>query len=460
MVTDLRIVCWYGCQPILSGIGSHEDSDVVPFNLPIPLNGFNRFHFRCYLDELQDHCYPFHAACWMILEQINGGEIFNPDIAALFRVFESVHYYRRAGAMNWGHNYYLEDLLAAYSGGQDDEHLRENIIRENKDNLDILADPSRFKLLENGAWKQPQRYSRLLLKNQNHTNLYGPRSADYGPIDSTHHCRGLLSLPYEILELIMCDLDFHDAQHLLRASAPLYRQYGANCYNLPSSFWQSRFWTHGKAGFAPEIPSSCSRRDWFFTVKFELKDGPDKMNLQNRKRVWKLGIELIDLVGSIEQPNRCLRGDIPTSIHSQVRGSTASCIAEEYDSQGCRELTQRFVRLDNNSRLCSVIPSYVVFSCRRMISGLSFVFSDGEHVDVGYVLRRQGDDCDYTASLNHLWLVVSQLGFEAISVDAYPQQILDSFTSSYRRKLAVAEWSLEKVKGFYVGLDVAIFHSI
>ncbi|CAD6443495.1 cc809fd8-7ac7-4113-8ffe-9b05e6c1daf7 [Sclerotinia trifoliorum] len=52
-----------------------------------------------------------------------------------------------------------------------------------------------------------------------------------------------------------------------------------------------------------------------------------------------------------------------------------------------------------------------------------------------------------------LWLVYSQLGFEAITVDTYPQEYLDSITPSHRTKIAIARWPLKNLKSVHLGFD-------
>jgi len=62
------VVCWVGSQPVLSGLG-YNDEDAIPFFLPgVPRH--SRFSTRSTLEDEEASCYPFHAACWDILEDI------------------------------------------------------------------------------------------------------------------------------------------------------------------------------------------------------------------------------------------------------------------------------------------------------------------------------------------------------------------------------------------------------
>ncbi|KAF7872258.1 hypothetical protein EAF04_003182 [Stromatinia cepivora] len=184
-----------------------------------------------------------------------------------------------------------------------------------------------------------------------------------------------------------------------------------------------------------------------------LRGGPNKINLRNRKRTWGLVVDLTDLLYAVQEPNRVLCDDSVIPQGHISPGYVASCLAQKYDSEGCRELTHRYVCLDNRSRLCTITPSYILFSNRRLISGLSFEFHDGGYINVGYVVDKPERRVASMVSPTCLWLVFSQLGFEAITVDTYPQEYLDSLTPSYRTKIAIARWPLKNLKGVHLGLD-------
>ncbi|KAF4637822.1 hypothetical protein G7Y89_g243 [Cudoniella acicularis] len=480
---DIRALCRVGSKPTLSDIG-YIDNDTMPFNLPIPLHGFKRFCYRRSPTETDDFCYPFHAACWTLLQDNDSEKLLNNNVETLFNIFESFHYDRNSRSLRWGHDYYFEDILDSCSGEED-------IIAANKADLAILADPFHFSFQEEGVRKRRQKpfgllsscSSWLMMRRKGAIPIFVSSTGIIYSLKSWYYqrkisgltiaiavigsmayiyCRnphvindcpihsGLLSLPPEILESVMCNLDFRDVDHLLKASARLYRRYSGDTRNLPSSFWESRFWAHGETSFARSIrPLSYSWTDWFFTVKSELRKGSNEMNLRNRKRIWKLGADLIALVCAIEEPDRVLHGDIVTLLLGQIRGPVASCLALKYDFEGCQELTQIYMPFGNRSlsQLRTITPSHVLISNRRLISGLTFTFNDGESVDAGYVMGRRRAHVDSMLSPKFLWLVSSPLGFEAITLDVYPQQFLDGSASRHGKKLAVARWALENLKG-------------
>ncbi|TEY48015.1 hypothetical protein BOTCAL_0299g00100 [Botryotinia calthae] len=175
-----------------------------------------------------------------------------------------------------------------------------------------------------------------------------------------------------------------------------------------------------------------------------------EMGLINRKRIWKLGVEMVDLMQIIQEPGRLLHGDTITDLPSQCYGSTVSCLALKKDKKWCKQVTQRSVSwgvTHVESQICTVTPSYVDILGRRLVSGLTFTFRDSQCVNIGHIVGRLNHMIAST-SPKILWLVASSLGIETIGIDIYPHQFLDR-----KDGLAVSKWSLEHLMGISVGLD-------
>lgn len=422
-------------QSTLSSVGYVDDESATPYYLSVPPAGEMQFYYRTTeTTEDPECCYPFHDACWQLLQEINGG-IFT-DYDTLFRVLKSLHYDGKAHCLRWGHDYYFKDILG-YNGGDNEV----DIIDRNKTREEILGDPWYFDLKGISVPKHRQKL-RLTISHRSQSNATRSR---------------LISLPPEILESIICYLDFHDAQQLLSTSAPFYRQYR----DLPCSFWRCMFSGQGETAFAKSLlgPSE-TLKDWFFIIKSGLKRGPNMASLQNRKRIWKLGVDLITLMRSINEPGRALYGNatLPPLPPDQVRGYVASCLALENDSKGCRELKQVYVPFGSRSSgslLSTMSPTYIPVSGRRLISGLTFTFQDGRSIDVGYVSRNSSHDQKVTSKLfpNLLWLVLSRQGLGALSLDTYPQH--DISQSAFGHDIGVCRWPLDRLSGIFLGLDVS-----
>ncbi|KAF4637138.1 hypothetical protein G7Y89_g928 [Cudoniella acicularis] len=446
---SIRALCRIERKTILTDIGS-VDGDAMPFKFSILQYGSRRFYYcrnSAEDDDSEDFCYPFHDICWTLLHDIGGDKLLGDNLDPLFDIFNSSHYVQKPRCLSWGQDYYLEDIL--------DTPLRKDEVISTLKKADFTksVDPLHFTFPLRQQASSPARPITTLMVatvfnvkkiflgfsvfvtsfiHSYRTRLLRAFPAAVVP-DSHPRVAGLLSLPTEILESIIISLDYADVQHFLKASSNLYRIYGGDGCNLPSLFWKSRFWVHGETAFARSIPPPpYSYEDWFFTITSEMKNGLNNLKLRNRKRIWKIGLDLISVIRAIKDPDRVLHGDIVTPPASLMRDPTASCLAMKYDSGNCRELKQVFVPFDNWSSgtwLSNVIPSYVLVSNRRLISGLTFTFSNGAFIDIG------------------------QFGFEAIDTDGLAERYLHCSASSRPDQLAVSKWPLRDPKGICVGLD-------
>lgn len=335
-------------------------------------------------------------------------------------------------------DYCLADML-----GEDARSSQTNIIAIYKENETLLADPLQFKLPDK--------------PHKGNKQIDAELSRAGTPYNTTSIPR-LRLLPNEIVELVLCSLDFKDARNLIVALRD-----GEADITLSRPFWQSRFFAGGEAAFARFIrPSSYTWKEWFVQLESEIKSGPSKTGLQNRQRIWKLGVQLGDMVRVVNNPYRSLHGgEGPRFIPIEARCSV-SCVALEYDTQGCRELIQVYANLGHRPhgphgpRVISALPTYTMVASRRLISGLTFTFSDGRSVRAGYVVNNSTTytDTDTEYCPEFLWLVFSSLGLEAISLGAYSQSYLQQCSSSDGGNIAVSRWPLHRIRALSLGLDV------
>ncbi|PVH75964.1 hypothetical protein DL98DRAFT_373857, partial [Cadophora sp. DSE1049] len=183
-----------------------------------------------------------------------------------------------------------------------------------------------------------------------------------------------------------------------------------------------------------------------------------RLNLLNRKRIWKIGLDLISIIRALSNPDRRLHGhDIVTP--ASLQSPTANCTATKYSFGTCRELKQVYVSFENRhfeSRLFDITPSYILISGRRLISGLTFRFSDGTIYDVGYVTKGNNDHAlQIAASIapKYLWLACSHFGLEATKIDGIGQPNLDYSTPTPGNLIAVTRWPFVDSIGVSIGLD-------
>ena len=411
-------------NPILTNTG-YADNDIEPFNLPVPSHGFRRFRYRRDLAQqvpTPDYCYPFHTACWSLLRESDGNAVLDNDFASLFNVFESLHYNRQSHCLQWDHGYYLADML--------DEDKRQcskaDIIAIHKDNEVLLADP--------------------LLKLNSQPESYPPGVQELKTQYSNERLRFQL-LSAEILDSILCILDFQDAWNVILATDD-------GSVTLSSSFWRSRFFGSGEAAFARSMcDSSCCLEKWFFRLKSEMENGVHKTNLQNRQRIWKLGVELCTIVRTINEPGRALHGNIIGSLPVQTQGAVSS-LAQTYGIEGCEELKRIHVHFGNRT-VRTILPTYITVSNRRLVSGLTFIFIDDSSIDAGYVVSGRSYQ-DNTLPPEFLWLAISPFGLEAISLDAYPRHFVCESPFGCRSDIGVTRWPLKGLRDIFLGLDVRL----
>ncbi|KAH6719313.1 hypothetical protein BKA61DRAFT_597333 [Leptodontidium sp. MPI-SDFR-AT-0119] len=422
---DIRALCKVENKTVLSDIGS-VDGDTSPYNVVLSHYGPRRFSYRC-SDSSGEFCYPFHATCWSIVDEIDH-EGFSNSLDALFDIFESGHYVRKVPrCLNWGQDLYLRDIVDEVPGRAD---------------LLELTDPSIF---FDPLQMQPSCF---------------PRSTDIDTLligqTSALEARGLPSLPEEILVSIFCILDYADVLCLLASCKGLYRMNG----RLPNSFWKSRFWIFNETAFASSIrPSYCSYKDWYFAITRALRKGPYRLNLLNRKRIWKIGLDLISTIRALSNPGRQLFGHniVPPA---SFQGPTANCMATKYAFGACRQLKQVHVSFENRRsglRLCDITPSYILISGRRLISGLTFRFSDGTIHDLGYVTKGNNEHTLQRATLTiaskYLWLVCSHFGLEATKTDSIGQTKLEYSTPTPENLIAITRWPTVDLTGVSISLD-------
>ncbi|KAM0311465.1 hypothetical protein ACHAO8_007169 [Botrytis cinerea] len=481
---NIRALCWFEGQLVLSDQGRVRRGN-KPFLLPVL--GVTRLFSGPRLDEKEGTCYPFHTACWTIIEEIAPGNFFvDNGIEVLFKIFEGCHYNTHNGILSWGHNYYLEDILGALDKQERSliQHPIADYPRLSQARSRAVPIPQldpyqgidiaelRFRLADSPSSWFSQDPSFSNLENLKFTpSILDPRPDD----EHQAHCQSdlvvnragnsatsaeslpldfqkdatfppysrLSSLPNELIHFIMCKLSFDDTLNLLHA-------YKLGIAFLPSTFWESRFRVHNELGFARVICfPDYTWKEWFFGVNSEMSSDQG-MGLINRKRIWKLGIEMVDLMQIIQGPGRLLHGDTIADVPSQWHGSTVSCLALEKDQKGCKQVTQRSVNWGETnfeSRICTVTPSYVDILERQLVSGLTFTFRDSQCVNIGYIVGQRNHLIASTTPKT-LWLVASSLGIETIGTDIYPHQFLDD-----KDGLAVSKWSLEHLMGISVGLD-------
>lgn len=421
--------------PVLADHGL-VDADVPPYNLLVPAHGWRRFSYRngpAELDYAPDYCYPFHAACWSLLQESLDNTALESNTSSLYNVFETFQYSRQSRCLIWGMDYEMANLPGEDACGQ---KLGPGSIAANKCNNAFLADPLLFRRLENHHKCRQYAVDRRKM----------PQSVPH-----MAGCSRLRTLPPEIFDTVLCYLSFSDIQNLELAI-------DEGNLTLSKMFWHSRFLGSGEAAFARSIcPPRCTWEAWFFQLTWDMASGPNKSNLLNRQRIWKLGAQLSAIVHVVQDPDRALCGEV---IRPSDTGCSVSCAGLQMDSHGCQELKQVYVNFGEKisaSRICGVVASYFSLSHLRLISGLTFTLNNGQCIDTGYVINgcRAGTAPESTPQF--MWLIFSPLGLEWISLGEYPLSYISHRTSRCEYDLAITRWPLDCITAISLGLDVGIY---
>jgi F-box domain len=414
--------------PSLTSIGFVEGQR-YPFNLRIA-DIPRHFCFRdTRLNQDNNSCFPFHAACWELYRDYSKSTSIEEDYNILYNVLNSTWYYK--GALVWGHDYGGASPFQGYRWRHTDVDSH------------LLADPrlslEADLLREHGTGEQSPKDPPSSILNLGRRAINAPDP--------------FWAVPDELISEIFSHLSSVDVLNLRLASAKV------ALVGLSATFWKSRFLPHHELGFARSLhrPETCTWKSWYLLVKGQCKRGPRRRNLMNRKRIWLLAGHLVELVNTVKE--RIAFGS-STSILSDWSSRRVTSAPPKYREQGCRELTHRVVTLNSDlmSQLCGLKISSVLIAKQRFVSGLRFIFSSGDSVRIGYVDDRNEEWASFESDALHsnllLRMILSNEGFKAISLGTSPLRRHSELLMS--EDSASAQIPLENLCGLMVGLDVRL----
>ncbi len=420
---NLLLVCVVKSQIVLTGSGFLNDD---LFDLPIGLLDRCRLQFQRAPDSA-DSCFPFHSACWALLEDCQADQINSSGYVALYQIFQSMHFYR--GALRWGHDY----------GGV--SRCQDRRWNEAALNSFYIADPQHFSLADRII--DPVISSRVdgAIKGSYRTGIHLCQRVS-GRLACKNSQNGLVTIHIELLDTIIALLSHQDVLNLLCTCSCVYSRYEQG---LPASFWQSRFYPNSEAGFARSIrPKSYSWKSWFFALQRQTKTESMSIHLLNRRRIWKLVLHLVQLIHFTTSRRA-------SGVARKIDTSPVFRCTPLSDSQdGCRELYQKFIPFPapKIAKLCSLMPTYISINEQRFVSGLTLGFSNGTTLDAGYVVDG-GVAQDDLEEHDELWFSFNSQGIKMVTLQATSRLYTD--------KYAVAKLCLKDCRGIAIGLDVSLF---
>lgn len=306
------------------------------------------------------HGFPFHAACWSILEMV-----FHPRRVPCDRLLEfcqSFLFELDTIPVGWGH-----DFGGLFGNGGEEVAMYEYA------GYRAQFVPSVVEVATHDPYRVSE-ISQLL-----------PEASENPP--NGLKCLGVqitsrdvfFKLPGELRGMIATLLptsDFLRLRQASRAFAPLFA-----C----QSFWASRFMPTGERGWLFEVWNERKPRDWLALYR-RTNDARLSPALRNRKRVWKLSQYVKDTLvmaskGHIEPvlsqftSSDVSRGSIARNSPSdELHANTlpADCLG----SSPCR------VRVP--AHLCQIIFCTIRFGGLEYVTGLRMVSQDGQRTSLGY----------------------------------------------------------------------------
>ncbi|VUC35030.1 unnamed protein product [Clonostachys rosea] len=340
--------------------------------------------------------FAFHAACWDLL-----AEIVHMDISILFGICFSMPIVNNA--IQWGHLYLGAASFRSYStwcfGFMPQEltsHPKSSLFRSDPMNI-----PDLQYLMQCAAGFELPAY----------------------PWSSVQATNDLFDrLPVEILQSILTSLCSRDVASLRSASRVVAR------LNLPEPFWASRF----QAGYeyAHIFETSLGRpRSWKALYMFMRILQRQSPALQNRARVWSLGLRIKELYDQLErvpcQGISLASKFEPDGIRDDREWFAASDGLLDNSSdkwyhlqEGCRGLRIREIQLPAPSELFHLVVSFTVVNKREFVSGLQFMTREGGCKCLGYITPYQRAITLPEAACVSGWhLALSDGGIKAIALE-------------------------------------------
>lgn len=234
---------------------------------------------------------------------------------------------------------------------------------------------------------------------------------------------GFGCLPPEILQEILLLLPSPDVASLRKAS-PVFSNIG-----LPEPFWASRF----QEGHEYNCIFECTQSpppSWRRLHQAIRSLQPQPLSLTNRQRVWKLALDMRDMLGQMADVS--CQGQVISSIFEpginqdtgewQTVGRGVGGLDQPLQLP-CRALRTRVIHFDADFQVQELWVSFVRLGADSFISGLRFVLQDAKHVAIGYIHPDQEvcisfpdgqDGGGYTIS--GWYLALDTRGFKAIAV--------------------------------------------
>ncbi|OAX84059.1 hypothetical protein ACJ72_01563 [Emergomyces africanus] len=279
-----RVVHQSFTEPEVSGVGHFVDPNAESFVLPANKDGrsddpgygsapkveFDAFNLTWPLDR---NGFVFHDACWSILQKVYQDKQI--PLARILEVFHSLPVSLTDNVPNRDHNYgglvTLDDRCFLWF----DELKRKSILSPKQQRLHPKANPYEMVDIDDFL-KDIQR------SPPGSKSIYTATS-----LSPTGDC--FVRLPFEICNEIASYLPTADVLGLRLVSRTFVHIYWSQ------AFWRTRFSLNSDRGFLFEVWHQHDIEDWRALYR-RISNSRLPPGLQNRKRVWKLGLVLRNIL--------------------------------------------------------------------------------------------------------------------------------------------------------------------
>lgn len=293
--------------------------------------------------------FPFHEACWSLLERAYGSEAIPKE--RLFEVCRSLPVSARIGGVTWGHNY--GGLISVY----DDSYPWEDLFVEQAFDL--------------------ARYDPYLVPEIQQLPLETPSPPDVFQLSPSS--TGVFSdIPLEIIADIsqyLSTKDYLNARSALRSFYAVFHM---------RRFWASRFLPNADRASVFESEDWETSCDWLWLYHRTANGSP---GVRNRERVWRLANKVKEILSSKwidSSPYPCAN-----TIGMEWREAAADVLLGAYQSdltlyKGCREFHHKNVCIPPG-QLSNLACSLVQLGDTTYVTGIRFVLTQGEDIRLGYI---------------------------------------------------------------------------
>lgn len=423
----------------ISGVGQYDDPNDGTWIAPS--DPAMRWDDHDYLFQASDelpvmrqcpengrHGFVLHDACWRLLQKAL--EPDNIPLERLLGVCRSLPFPLRGIGVCWSHDYggltlfdnqdhypWEDRLMEQYNSSETHQYAKEN------------------------PYDVPEIPGLLMMCSQKPPYL----------VPKTRGGDCFSTLPWEILEAIAINLPTGDVLNLRRASKAF----------LPvltsQTFWASRFEAGHDRDFIFETRNNKESRDWITLYRIT-NHAHSPPGLKNRRRVWGLIRELIDLLrlcldNALESSciNLSADGLRWSEVTGDVRQETSSGHCEGFN-EGCRLFQKQCASIPSD--LSRIAFSIISAGNIEYVVGMRFITSNDVDIRLGYMTEGNELFLEVTAVRGFV-LAMGSRGIRALQVISGDGRASKWFGCPKDSPVTERLAGFESVSALEVGVDVS-----